>query len=55
MSCYCYTCAREIGSLGIASHRAAHRRRNEDCRIMLSGGAIYTYAFSLKKKKRNKK
>lgn len=44
--CYCYTCAREFHRLGIMSHRAAHRNRNEDCQIMYSDGRTFTHKFS---------
>lgn len=44
--CYCYTCGREIHHLGIMSHRAAHRRRGEDCKIAFSTGKVFTYKFS---------
>lgn len=44
--CFCYTCNREIHHLGIMSHRAAHRRRAEDCMILFSTGKVYTYKFS---------
>lgn len=44
--CYCYTCDRDIHHLGIMSHRAAHKRRNEDCTISFSDGREVTYNFS---------
>jgi len=44
--CYCYTCEREIHHLGIMSHRAAHRRRGEDCKIEFSTGRVVAYQFS---------
>lgn len=31
--CFCYTCNRAFNYLGIASHRASHRRKREDCVI----------------------
>lgn len=45
-NCYCHTCARDIHYLGINSHRAAHRRRFEDCKITFTYGDTYTFAFS---------
>ena len=44
--CYCETCEREIHRLGIGSHRAAHRRRRQDCRIVFSGGRTRLYRYS---------
>lgn len=44
--CFCYTCDREIHHLGIMSHRAAHRRRNEDCVIEYSDGRTIRHQFS---------
>lgn len=41
----CHTCEdRRIGSKGIMSHRAAHRRRQERCVITLKSGTwVYDY------------
>ena len=44
--CTCYTCARDIHHLGIMSHRAMHRRKREDCKIMYSDGRTFTHNFS---------
>ncbi len=44
--CVCHTCDREIHHLGIMSHRAAHRRRKENCRITFSTGDTYDYSFA---------
>lgn len=44
--CYCYTCDREFNYLGIANHRASHRRRREDCTIELTYGNIRTWKYS---------
>jgi len=44
--CYCHTCLKEYHHLGIMSHRAMHRRKNEDCRITFSQGDTYKYNFS---------
>ncbi len=43
--CYCHTCDRDIHHLGIMSHRAAHRRREENCRITFSDGRTVSYKF----------
>ena len=32
-SCYCHNCESSFHYRGIASHRAMHRRRHEDCVI----------------------
>lgn len=44
--CHCYTCDKHISHLGIMSHRAMHRRRDEDCEIEFSTGRVVTYRFS---------
>jgi len=44
--CYCYTCHRRYHYLGINSHRAAHRRRAEDCTIAYTNGNVMAYKFS---------
>lgn len=44
--CHCYTCDKEIHHLGVMSHRAMHRRKAEDCRIMFSTGEVRSYNFS---------
>lgn len=36
-TCYCHTCGRWFHYMGINSHRAAHRRRAEDCKITYIG------------------
>jgi len=43
--CFCYKCKKYFNSLGIASHRAAHRNRGEDCTISYNGTQI-THHFS---------
>lgn len=44
--CHCYTCDKDIHHLGIMSHRAAHRRRKENCKIMFSSGNVLEYDFT---------
>ncbi len=44
--CYCFNCNKEFHHLGIASHRAVHRRAKEDCKIMYSDGTTKTHGFS---------
>ena len=44
--CYCRRCKRFFDSLGIAAHRAAHRRREEDCEIIYSSGIVLQHQFS---------
>jgi hypothetical protein len=46
--CECLTCGKEIHHLGIMRHRAMHRDRNEDCRIVFSDGRCVSYQFSKK-------
>jgi hypothetical protein len=43
--CTCHTCDKDIHHLGIMSHRAMHRRRQENCEITFSDGRTVTYAF----------
>lgn len=43
--CYCHTCGKDFHSLGIMSHRAAHRRRKENCKITFSNNDTYTYKY----------
>lgn len=45
-NCYCLTCEKAFHYLGIARHRAAHRDKREDCKIMYSNGDVYKHAFS---------
>lgn len=47
--CTCLTCDRDIHHLGIMSHRAMHRRKEENCRIAFSDGRIVAYTFERKK------
>lgn len=44
--CYCYTCGRYFNYLGIASHRASHRRRYEDCTIRFTYGDVRGWKYS---------
>lgn len=46
---YCHTCALELHYLGVASHRAAHRRREEDCEITYTNGDTFRHKFSRNK------
>ncbi len=47
-NCHCYTCGRDIHHLGIMSHRAMHRRRQENCTVMFSNGNVVEYQFAPK-------
>ena len=53
--CYCYTCDKEIKSLGIARHRAMHRDRNENCKIKFSNGVIESWSYGETSKIEDKK
>lgn len=44
--CYCHTCDKSFHHLGIASHRAKHRRRQENCKITYSNGKTFIHYFS---------
>jgi len=44
-NCYCYTCKKEMNSLGVARHRAMHRDKKEKCRIQMSDGNTYTWNY----------
>lgn len=46
--CFCVTCDDWFHHLGIMSHRAAHRRRKERCKIEFSDGRIVDYRFDKK-------
>lgn len=43
--CYCHTCDKEFNSLGIARHRAMHRDKKEDCKIIYKDGTIINHKF----------
>lgn len=45
-TCFCFTCDIAFHYLGIATHRAMHRDRGEDCRIKYTNGNIETSYFS---------
>lgn len=44
--CHCETCDRWINHKGIMSHRAMHRRRNENCTIEYSTGRTTHHYFA---------
>ena len=44
--CYCHTCDKWFHHLGIASHRASHRQRLQDCEITYANGETFTHDFS---------
>jgi len=43
--CYCYTCMKEYKSGGISRHRAMHRNRKENCKIMYSDGSVRSWYY----------
>jgi len=45
-TCHCYTCNKDLHYLGVATHRAMHRRKREDCRIGFTDGRIGVWEFS---------
>lgn len=45
-NCYCHTCDKDIHYLGIANHRAGHRRRKEDCKITFTHGNTLSWNYS---------
>ncbi len=47
--CYCHTCDRWFNYLGIASHRAGHRRRKENCKITYTSGETSKYNYEADK------
>lgn len=53
MSCFCHTCNRVFHPLGIASHRAAHRDKYQDCEITFSNGDRRRWEYSKRKPKIN--
>lgn len=44
--CYCHNCKRYFQPFGIPSHRAVHRRRQENCTITYSHGQTYEHNFA---------
>lgn len=44
--CYCCTCDKHFHYLGIATHRAMHRDKKEDCTIIYTYGNKVSYKFS---------
>jgi len=44
-NCYCVTCQRAFHYLGIAKHRAAHRKRGEYCEIIYTDGRTFVHDF----------
>lgn len=44
--CYCCTCDKDFHYLGIATHRAMHRNKKEDCTIIYTYGNKVSYKFS---------
>lgn len=49
-NCYCFTCDKEFNRLGIARHRAMHRDKKENCKIIFEDGRVVNYTFEDKKK-----
>lgn len=48
--CYCHTCDKDFHPMGIASHRAGHRRRKEDCKITFTNGDTFSYSYAVEMK-----
>ena len=48
-NCYCYTCKKAFHYLGIARHRAKHKKNKEYCEIQYTNGDIYTHKYGEKK------
>ena len=45
-NCYCHTCDKDFHYLGIAGHRAMHRRKKENCKITFTHGDIHKWIFN---------
>ena len=45
-TCSCWNCERAFTRISIASHRAMHRRKKQDCIISYTNGDTYFYEFS---------
>lgn len=45
-NCYYHTCARDFHYMGIATHRAGHRKRREDCKITFTDGRTLSWSYS---------
>lgn len=50
-NCYCHNCETSFHYLGIASHRAGHRRRHEDCVITFTDGTTKMWKYSRRDEK----
>lgn len=50
-NCYCYTCKKDFHYLGIARHRAMHRDKKQDCKIMFTNGNVGCWSYSKRRKK----
>ena len=44
----CHTCNKHYHYLGIAKHRAMHRKKMEDCVITYTNGDTFNHLFSKK-------
>ncbi len=44
-TCYCYTCKKWFDPLGITMHRAMHRDKKENCKIMFTHGDVREYQY----------
>lgn len=47
--CFCHNCKKEIHHLGIMSHRAMHRRKQESVTITYSTGKTFIHSYEVKK------
>lgn len=44
-NCYCHTCKKDYHYLGIARHRAMHRKKKENCEITYTNGDTYGHKY----------
>lgn len=45
-NCYCHTCKKRFHYLGIARHRAMHRKNRENCMITFTNGKTYKWNYN---------
>ena len=45
-NCTCHTCGKDFHHQGIATHRAMHRDKKENCRITYADGKTYVHEFA---------
>ncbi len=47
-TCYCVTCDKALHPMGVAGHRAMHKRRKQNCTIQVTSGKTFTWRYGEK-------